>query len=110
MVCVVLLSKLARRMGALKRPEVANLPERERASAVGEQTFCISNLESLAQRFTGPETKLLGQRFAPLDARLQMETEHFVPSLASKPTRYAQEHMPDDFGLDDFIASWSAAA
>ncbi len=110
LVCVVLLSKLARRMGALKRPEVANLPERERASAVGEQTFSIRNLESLARRFTGSETKLLGQRFAPLDARLQLETEHFVPSLASKPTRYAQEHMPDRFDLDDFIASWSNAA
>ena len=110
MVCVVLLSKLARRIGTLKRPEIANLPERERASAVGEQTFSISNLESLARRFTAAETKLLGQRFAPLDARLQLETEHFVPSLSSKPTRYAQEHMPADFGVDDFIASWSTAA
>jgi len=110
MVCVVLLSKLARRMGALNRPELADLPERDRASAVGEQTFSIGNLEALARRFTDAEAKLLGQRFAPLDARLQMETEHFVPSLASKPTRYAQEHMPDDFDVDDFIASWSKAA
>ena len=52
MVCVVLLSKLARRIGALKRPELANLPVRERASAVGEQTFSIGNLEALARRFT----------------------------------------------------------
>lgn len=110
MVCVILLSKLARRMSALKRPELANLPERERASAVGERTFSIGNLEALARRFTAAETKLLGQRFGPLDARLQLETEHFVPSLASKPTRYAQEHMPDDFDVDDFIASWSNAA
>ncbi len=110
MVCVVLLSKLARRIGELKRPELANLPERERASAVGEQTFSIGNLEALARRFTAVETKLLGQRFAPLDARLQTETEHFVPSLASKPSRWAQEHMPADFDLDDFIASWSQAA
>ena len=110
MVCVILLSKLARRMGALKRPELTNLPERERASAVGEQTFSIGNLEALARRFTAAETKLLGQRFAPLDARLQTETEHFVPSLASKPSRWAQEHMPADFDLHNFIASWSQAA
>ena len=109
-VCVVLLSKLARRLGALKRPELANLPERERASAVGEQTFSIGNLEALARRFTAAETKLLGERFAPLDARLQTETEHFVPSLASKPTRWAQEHMPAVFDLDEFIASWRQAA
>ena len=110
MVCVILLSKLARRMGALKRPDLADLPERERASAVGEQTFSISNLEALARRFTAAETKLLGLRFAPLDAKLQMETEHFVPSLASEPSRYAQEHMPEDFGVDDFVAGWSKAA
>ena len=97
-------------MGALKRPELTNLPERDRASAVGEQTFSIGNLEALARRFTAAETKQLGQRFAPLDARLQTETEHFVPSLASKPSRWAQEHMPADFDLDDFIASWSQAA
>ncbi|MCY3748078.1 MAG: phytanoyl-CoA dioxygenase family protein [Chloroflexi bacterium] len=110
LVCVVLLAKLARRMSALRRPELDNLPARERASAVGEQPFSIGNLEALARRFTAAETKLLGQRFAPLDAKLQMESEHFVPSLASKPTRYAQEHMPDDFDVDDFIASWSTAA
>jgi len=110
LVCIVLLSKLARRMGALKSPQLANLPERERAAAVGEQPFSISNLESLARRFTAAEAKLLGQRLAPLDARLQLETEHFVPSLASKPTRYSQEHMPPGFDLDDFIASWSKAA
>ena len=110
MVCVILLSKLARRIGVLKGPELANLPVRERASAVGEQTFSIANLEALARRFTAAETKLLGQRFAPLDARLQTETEHFVPSLASKPSRWAQEHMPTDFDLDEFIASWSQAA
>ena len=110
MICLVLLSKLAHRIGALKRPELANLPEGERASAVGEQTFSISNLEALARRFTVAETRLLGQRFESLDAKLQMEAEQFVPSLSSRPTRYAQEQMPADFGLDDFIASWSNAA
>jgi hypothetical protein len=110
MVCVVLLSKLARRIGALNRPKLADLPERERASAVGEQAFSIGNLEALARRFTAEETNLLAQRFEPLNARLQTETEHFVPSLASRPSRWAQEHMPADFDLNDFITSWSKAA
>ena len=110
MVCVVLLSKLARRIGELKRPELTGLSERERASAVGEHAFSIGSLEALARRFTAAETKLLGQRFAPLDARLQTETVHFVPSLASKPSRWAQEHMPAGLDLDDFVASWSQAA
>ena len=110
MVCVVLLSKLAARIGTLKRPEVAGLPARERASAVGEQTFSISNLDALARRFTAAEAELLIRRFASLDAKLQTKTEQFVPGFQSGPTRYRFEDMPSDFEVDDFIASWNQAA
>ena len=110
MVCVVLLSKLAARIGTLKRPEVAGLPARERASTVGEQTFSISNLDALARRFTAAEAERLERRFAPLHARLLTETEQFVPGFQSGPTRYRFEDMPPDFEVDDFIASWSQAA
>ena len=110
MVCVVLLSKLAARIGTLKRPEVAGLPARERASAVGEQTFSIGNLDALAGRFTAAEAELLIRRFASLDAKLQTKTEQFVPGFQSGPTRYRFEDMPSDFEVDDFIASWNQAA
>lgn len=106
MVCVVLLSKLAARFGTPKRPEVAGLPQRERAATVGEQTFSISNLDVLADRFTTAETELLVQRFAPLDAKLHTETEQFVPGFQGGPSRHRLENMPPDFEADDFIASW----
>ena len=111
MVGVVLLSKVARKIGTLKRPEVAGLPERERAQAVGEQTWgSFTSFNNLAQRFTAAEAELLGWRFAPLDAKLQTETEQFVSGFQSGPTRYAREEMPADFDVDEFIASWDEAA
>ena len=106
-VCVVLLSKLAARIGTLKRPEVAALPQRERAATVGEQTSSIKSFDVLADRFTSAGTELLAQRLAALDAKLHTETEQFVPVFQSGPSRHRFEHMPPHFEVDDFIASWS---
>ena len=110
MVCVVLLSKLAAKIDTLKRPEVAGLPERERAATVGEQTFSIRKLDVLADRFTNAETDRLAQRFAPLDGKLHTETEQFVPGFQSGPSRHRFEHMPPEFEVDDFIVSWKRTA
>lgn len=81
------------------------MPERERAATVGEQTFSISNVDVLTDRFTTAETELLVQCFATLDAKLHTETEQFVPGLQGGPSRHRLEHMPPDFEVDDFIAS-----
>ena len=111
MVCVVLLAKLAARIGTLRRPEVVGLPDAERALAVGEKTWgSFSTFDELAGRFTAAEAELLGRRFAALDTRLQTQTEQFVPGFQGGPTRYSPEHMPADFDVDQFIASWSEAA
>ena len=111
MVGVVLLSKLARKIGTLKRPEVAGLPEHQRGEAVGEYAWgSFSTFDDLAQRFTAAEAALLGRRFATLDAKLQTATEQFRPGTSSNPTRYARDEMPDDFDVDEFIASWNEAA
>ncbi|MDE2867703.1 MAG: phytanoyl-CoA dioxygenase family protein [Chloroflexota bacterium] len=110
MVCVVLLSKLAARIGTLKRPAVASLPDPERAQAVGEVSWgSFSIFEELAGRFTLAEAELLGQRIAPLNARLHAQTEQFVPGFQSGPTPHVFEDMPAGFGVDEFIASWSKA-
>ena len=110
MVCVVLLSKVAARIGTLKRPEIAGLPDPERAQAVGEVSWgSFSIFEDLAGRFTSAEAELLGQRIAPLNARLHAQTEQFVPGFQSGPTPHAFEDMPAGFGVDEFIASWSEA-
>ncbi len=109
-VCVVLMSKLANRIATLKRPEIADLPERGRAAAVGEQPFSMGYFNHLARRFTTRDAELLRQRFAPLDARLKSEPQEPVSGFQGGPTRYRPEHMPADFDVDAFIASWSEAA
>jgi ectoine hydroxylase-related dioxygenase (phytanoyl-CoA dioxygenase family) len=108
MVCVVLLSKLAHKLRMLKRRDVAVLPPGERARAILEHPTSLYLFEALAERFSEAETELLWQRFAALDARLQSESEQFVPGFQSRPMRYRFEAMPEAFAVDDFIASWDA--
>ena len=95
------------RSSVRKSPVSRNL---QRAAAVGELSFSISNIDALADRFTAAETELLERRYAPLVARLHTETEQFVPGFQSGPTRHRFEHMPPGFEVDDFIASWNEAA
>ncbi len=109
-VCVVLMSKLANRIATLKRPKIADLPERARAAAVGEQPFSMGYFNALARRFTTDEAALLRQRFAALDARLQSEPQESVSGFQGGLTRYRREDMPTDFDVDEFIASWREAA
>ena len=92
-VCAVLLSKLAVKIRDLKRPEVASLPLAERAKAVGEKATTLYLTEDVAQRFSTSEANVLQQRFAPLAARLRSDAQSL-----------------DDFGVDQFIASWDDSA
>ncbi len=50
------------------------------------------------------------QRFALLDAKLHTETERFVPGFQGGPSRHRFEHMPPNFEVDDFTASWKQTA
>jgi hypothetical protein len=43
-----------------------------------------------------------------LDAKLQTDTEQFVPGFQSKPMPYYFNEMPDGFDVEDFIDSWDA--
>ena len=76
---------------------------------------CVVMLSRLKQpdvtgRFSAAEAAILSQRFAPLDARLRAETEQYIPGFQSgpEPIPYVFEEMPQDFELEDFIASWDA--
>ena len=110
MVAVVLLSKKAAQIRALKRPEIASLPHNDRATAVGDQRVSLYLLEDLARRFSPEETELLWQRFAPLDARLQDATTHPTPGFQGSESRYVSNEMPANLGVDEYIASWDESA
>ena len=92
MVCVALLSKMAHRICGLKDPGVAGLPRPERADAIGSRLHCLGHYEALAARFSAPEAEAICGRFAALEARLQLDAEQVV--------------MPEDFEIEDFIATW----
>ena len=107
MVAVVLLSKKAASIRDLKRPEIASLPPNGRATAVGHQRTSLCLLEELAQRFSPAEVDLLWERFAPLDVRLQSDSEQPKLGFQGGETRYANDEMPAHFGVEDFIAGWA---
>ncbi len=106
MVCLALLSKVVMRMRALSRPGVRSLPRAERAKTTGLLGMLDFD-ENLAGRFSPAEVDLLWQRFAPLDARLQADTEQHVSWGRSRPSHYIVNEMPANFEVADFIASWN---
>jgi hypothetical protein len=63
--------------------------------------------EDLAHRFTREELSELWDRFEPLDRRLRTEELQFEPMFQSGPMHYHFYEMPERFGLESFIKSWS---
>ena len=63
--------------------------------------------QRMADRFTRDELEQLWQRFGVLDRKLQSDTEQYEPLFQSGPMKYFFYEMPQDFGVDNFIASWN---
>jgi len=93
-VALVLLSKLVLRLPSLAKTHRAGYDRRK----------------DIADAFTAGEIETLGRQFAALDAALRAPADHFVPGFQDGPTGYAYNDMPAGFGVDEFIASWGAAA
>ena len=89
-VCVILLSKLAYKMRF------------EPTSYGGD----LKRYKQIAQYFSSEELEALWARFVPLDAKLQLDTEQYVPGFQSGPMKYCFYEMPSNFDVEDFIASW----
>ncbi len=117
----IYLSKAAYHIHILKRPDFdspasrrlsersgiqSNLPADVRRRATNSHSITLNWGPAFAVRFSQAEADILWQRFKTLDAKLQAETEQFVPGFQSGPMRYFFEEMPDDFDVEDFIASW----
>ena len=125
MVTVILLSKLAFRIRSFKNPSlVQHLPsERKVDFDVAQGTVRRSTtalpappkepevhwyqLEDLAKRFSVEDLDTLWDRFAVLDAKLKTNQEEFNPGFQFGPSPYRFNAMPEDFEVEDFIASWT---
>jgi hypothetical protein len=106
MVLTIYLSKAAYHIHLLKNPDADNLPPEVLRRASSSHSITINWGPEFANRFSQADADVLWQRFKTLDAKLQSDTEHFVPGYQSGPMRYFFDEMPADFGPEDFIASW----
>lgn len=97
-VCLVLLSKLARKL--------ARGPHPERPGYGGDFT----QGRELKPRFTGADLENLWRRFEPLDEMLKAPGgREYVPGYQSGPMSYRFESLPGELTLEGFVSSWESA-
>ena len=122
MTTVVLLSRLAAKAHLLTRPEVALLPREKQAPLVAGPVD-NSVYFDLGDRFTPAETECLQARFTRLNALLEQDRGRVhsqyagvfgqlrpgvePPDFESRPLRQFQTDMPEGFGVEQFVASWT---
>ena len=68
-----------------------------------------SRIEDLASRFTAEEICQLWSRFAVLDQKLQSDQVQREPLFQGEPTTYYLYEMPENFEVEDFVASWNSS-
>ncbi len=99
MVAIVLLSKIAGKLSSLART-----PELERSGQV--PWYNEGDFRDLAGGFSAEEAMLLGKRFEETGRRLQHDEEQVWHGFQGVKSKYEMNQMPENFGVEDFIASW----
>jgi ectoine hydroxylase-related dioxygenase (phytanoyl-CoA dioxygenase family) len=102
------LSKAARRIHHLKRPDFDDLPDLDRRYATSMHPMTLQWGTPMAERFTVEEAETLWARFKPVDDALQGENEQSAPGFQGGPSTYAFNDVPTDLNVDRFIAGWEA--
>lgn len=100
---LALLSKVAKCLPRFYDDD-ATAESRQQASG----SFYVKLMQPMFERFTAREADCLWERFNGLDAKLQSpDTDQFEPMMHVTDTRYYFYDMPQDFDVDDFVASWN---
>ena len=107
MLSTVFLCKAALAIRLRKDPLLQGIAEDLQRRVLGTHPITLNWGSKFADRFTSDEARLLWDRFAPLEALLQSDEEHFVPGFQSIPMKHYFNEMPADYGTADFIASWT---
>ena len=97
---LVLLSKLAHKICRPHAPALAH----EEGGYGGDFT----QDELVAPAFTADELAELWERFAPLEAQLQAETEQYVPGFQSGTMRYYFHELPAEVTVEGFLQALGA--
>ena len=103
----VFLCKAALAVRLRKDPPLQGIAEDLQRRLLGTHPITLNWGPKFADRFTSDEACLLWDRFAPLEALLQSDEEHFVPGFQSIPMKHYFNEMPADYSTEDFIASWT---
>ena len=93
--CVVLLSKIAKKIHVMTRTEFTSLPASEREQMIRPRQHHL--WDAVAHRFTPEEIDQVWSRFGELDAQLQDEATG----------SYRPFEMPPAYDVKDFVASWA---
>ena len=102
----VFLSKAAKNIHLLKRPDYGELPARVRYLAESAHSISLNWGAQFADRFSNEEAEQLWARFKIVDSNLQGAEEQSAPGFGSRPSRYYITEIPDGFGFNEFVASW----
>jgi hypothetical protein len=122
-VCLIELSKLAFQILSVHRPDLVKRLTGERLvdfdivdGVVKRSTAHLPapppnpagdpQIDRIAESFSLEEADVLWERFATLDAALKTDGEQFVPGFQFGPSPYRFNEMPEEFGVDEFVASW----
>jgi hypothetical protein len=95
----IYLSKTAKRIAQLKRPDFDRLPDQDRNDALTVHPMTLQWGAPFADRFSREDAEALWRRFKPVDDGLQSDEEQFSPGFQSGPSRYYFHEVPD--GVDD---------
>ena len=106
-VCLMLLSKLARYIYKLKHLDIAKLTPTEQARSISTSPDVFSFYNDFVRRFSTPEVNRLWDLFTSLDVKLQADTQQEVPGRPNQSPNYIYSKMPTDFDVADFVAGWS---
>ena len=107
MLTTIFLSKMVCFINLNKNPNFESISDDLRQKASNAHPTTLNWGPKFADRFSFEEARTLWKRFKIVEAKLQMDEEHFFPGFQSGPMHYFFNQMPTDFNVTDLISSWS---
>jgi hypothetical protein len=104
----IYLSKTAKRIYHLKRPDFETLPDKTKAEAINPHPITLQWGRAFAERFTPAEAEVLWRRFKPIDDGVRADEEQTDPGFQGTASRYVFSKMPTGLSVEGFVGSWQA--
>ena len=102
------LSKAARRIHHLKRPDFAELPDQDQRYATSIHPMTLQWGRPIAERFSNEDAAALWARFKPVDDALQASELQHSPGFQGNHTHYYLNEVPETLSVDSIVDGWRA--